>query len=44
MKTRKLIIAGIISAGLTVGVVAQAAHEETQVGRASCRERVYSNV
>src|ERR1700720_3943512 len=31
MKTRKLITAGIISAGLTFGVVAQAAHEETQV-------------
>jgi hypothetical protein len=30
MKTRKLITAGIISAGLTFGVVAQA-HEETQV-------------
>jgi len=26
MKTRKLITAGIISAGLTFGVVAQAAH------------------
>ena len=31
MKTRNLITAGIISAGLTFGVVAQAAHEETQV-------------
>jgi uncharacterized membrane protein YkoI len=31
MKTRNLIIAGIIGAGLTFGVVAQAAHEETQV-------------
>ena len=31
MKTRKLITAGIISAGLAFGVVAQAAHEETQV-------------
>ena len=31
MKTRKLITTGIISAGLTFGVVAQAAHEETQV-------------
>jgi hypothetical protein len=31
MKTRKLITAGIISAGLTFGVVVQAAHEETQV-------------
>src|SRR5207253_10728301 len=31
MKTRNLIIAGIISAGLTFGVVAQAAHEETPV-------------
>ena len=30
MKTRNLITAGIISAGLTFGVVAQA-HEETQV-------------
>ena len=31
MKTRNLITAGIISAGLAFGVVAQAAHEETQV-------------
>src|SRR6266571_8643389 len=31
MKTRNLITAGIISAGLTFGVVAQAVHEETQV-------------
>lgn len=31
MKTRNLITAGIISAGLTFGAVAQAAHEETQV-------------
>jgi len=31
MKTRNLITAGIISAGLTFGVMAQAAHEETQV-------------
>ena len=31
MKTRNLITAGIISACVTVGVVAQAAHEETQV-------------
>ena len=31
MKTRNLITAGIISAGLTFGVVAQAAHEEAQV-------------
>src|SRR5438477_9155676 len=31
MKTQNLIAAGIISAALTFGVVAQAAHEETQV-------------
>ena len=31
MKMRNLITAGIISAGLTFGVVAQAAHEETHV-------------
>ena len=31
MKTQSLIAAGIISAGLTFGVTAQAKHEETQV-------------
>jgi hypothetical protein len=31
MKTQNLIAAGIISAGLTFGVTAQAKHEETQV-------------
>lgn len=31
MKTRNLITAGIIGAGLTFGAVAQAGHEETQV-------------
>jgi NADH dehydrogenase/NADH:ubiquinone oxidoreductase subunit G len=31
MKTQNLIAAGIISAGLTFGVTAQAHHEETQV-------------
>lgn len=31
MKTRNLIAAGIVSAGLTFGVTAQAHHEETQV-------------
>jgi hypothetical protein len=31
MKTRNLIAAGIVSAGLTLGVTAQAKHQETQV-------------
>jgi hypothetical protein len=31
MKTRNLITAAVISAGLTFGAAAQAAHEETQV-------------
>src|SRR2546423_14832766 len=31
MKTQNLIAAGIISAGLTLGLTAQARHEETQV-------------
>jgi hypothetical protein len=31
MKTQNLIAAGMISAGLTLGVAAQAYHEETQV-------------
>ena len=31
MKTRNLIAAGIVSAGLALGVTAQAKHEETQV-------------
>jgi hypothetical protein len=44
MKTSNLITAGIISAGLTFGVVAQAAHEETQVEMKDLPEAVQTTI
>jgi hypothetical protein len=44
MKTRNLITAGIVSAGLTFGVVAQAAHEETQVEMKDLPEAVQTTI
>ena len=43
MKTRKLITAGIIGAGLTFGAVAQA-HEETQVEMKDVPEAAQTNI
>jgi hypothetical protein len=43
MKTRNLITAGIIGAGLTFGVVAQA-HEETQVEMKDLPEAVQTTI